>query len=488
MRRFRKGDIVILLTKGAEVTEAKEKYRVEALGQEPAIKLRYSRGLTGWIRRKDGIEEVLRYEAIAVDSPLPQPISKSSAAATALPTKFSLPNKGRRSKKRQRRDEWLGWGLGTTEKISYSSLDKLDDVVEMTDRTKLQLLRVNVVGVVVDAGEVKAPRVAGRDWFRSFLITDPTRLKTPIEVQWYAKGEGGLPEPHVGDVFVARQLALKSSSTPSKPILLASSFSLIPHALCSPSSLTAKPPSQDYLPSADNIAPATKVSTRCWRLKLSEEELQYAARVARFFAAQAKPLPAGGGEGRAILPPSLAASVDEHLKRRTSAGGSGRELLHVEEIEEGKFCDLLGMVTKLHCDTALALSPNQAASLYITDYTPHPLLHDYPSPSAVGLPCRLTLQVSLFGSQAAPLTALVNPRTGEATRGALVFLRNVRIKANELGELEGTMVEEKKYAGRTDVELLDLRRKVHEERWGERARQIQRRHREYWAAQSLARQ
>lgn len=124
--------------------------------------------------------------------------------------------------------------------MTYTTLDKLGDIVEKTDRTKLQTLRVNIVGVIVDAGEVKAPRVAGRgeyrsagafvvtlplrwrvddlkltetsslaDWYRSFLITDPTRLDSSIEVQWYAKGEGGLPEPHVGEVFVARQLAVR---------------------------------------------------------------------------------------------------------------------------------------------------------------------------------------------------------------------------------------------------------------------------------------
>ncbi|KAJ8291561.1 hypothetical protein OF846_005227 [Rhodotorula toruloides] len=515
MRRFRKGDIVILLAKGAELIEKKGKKLADAAEKELAVRVRYSQGLTGWIRRKDGTEEVLRYKvatpkpaptvpakrphplkAMDVDSPLPLPTSRPSAVTPALTTKVSPPNEGARAKKRQRREERLGWGFETADKITYTSLDKLGHIVEKTDRTKLQALRVNVVGVIVDAGEGKAPRVDGRDWYRSFLITDPTRLDSSTEVQWYAKGEGGLPEPRLGEVFVARQLALKSSSTPAKPILLAGSFSLIPHALCSASSLLAKPPAQDPLPSGDDIAPATKTSNRCWRLKLGEEELQYAARVARFFATQAKastPSAAKGAPtlppGAAILPPSLAASVTDHLKKRTSAGGSGRELLRIEQIEEGKFCDLLGMVTKLHSDTALtSLSPNQAASLYITDYTPHLLLHDYPSPSPVGLPSRLTLQVSLFGSQAAPLAALVNTRTGEATRGALVFLRNVRIKANESGELEGTMVEEKKFAGRTDVEVVDLRRKAHEERWGERARQVQRRHREYWAAQSLARQ
>ncbi|BGP35802.1 hypothetical protein JCM10296v2_007654 [Rhodotorula toruloides] len=518
MRRFRKGDVAILLTNGVEVIKAKGKKRADAAEKDSAVRLRYSRGLTGWIKRKDGSEEVLRYEvatskpaptvpakrphppeAMDVDPPLLHPTSRLSAVRPASTTKVSPPNEGTRSEKRRRREEQLGWGFETVrqvDKISYMSLDKLGEIVEKTDRTKLQSLRVNVVGVIVDAGEAKAPRVAGRDWYRSFLIADPTRLDSSIEMQWYAKGEAGLPQPRVGEVFVARQLALKSSSTPTKPVLLAGSFSLIPHALCSSSSLLAKPPSQAPLPPADDIAPATKTSTRCWRIRLDQDELKYAARVARFFAAQARASTPAAAQGAltlpasaAILPPSLAVSVSEHLRKRTIVGGSGRDLLRLEQIEEGKFCDLLGMVTKLHSDTTLtSLSPYQAASLYITDYTPHPLLHDYPSPSPVGLPSRLTLQVSLFGSQAAPLAALINPGTGEATRGALIFLRNVRIKANELGELEGTMVEERRFAGRTDVEVVDLRRKAHEERWGERARQVQRRHREYWAAQSLARQ
>lgn len=68
MRRFRKGDVAILLTKGADVIEAKGKKRAGAAEKEQAVRLRYSRGLTGWIRRMDGSEEVLRYEGASRSS------------------------------------------------------------------------------------------------------------------------------------------------------------------------------------------------------------------------------------------------------------------------------------------------------------------------------------------------------------------------------------------------------------------------------------
>jgi len=48
------------------------------------------------------------------------------------------------------------------------------------------------------------------DWYRSFLIVDPsTTASTPIEVQWYAKAEAGLPEVQDGDVFVTRSLVVR---------------------------------------------------------------------------------------------------------------------------------------------------------------------------------------------------------------------------------------------------------------------------------------
>lgn len=146
-RRFRKGDVVILLTKGAELIETKGKKRSDASEQDPAVKLRYSRGLTGWIRRKDRSEEVLRYEGACnfdasersslnllpidattksaprvpakrlqpegMDVDLPLRSAVSAPTVTVPPSKTSRPNEGARSKKRQRREERLGWGFET---------------------------------------------------------------------------------------------------------------------------------------------------------------------------------------------------------------------------------------------------------------------------------------------------------------------------------------------------------------------------------------
>lgn len=96
-----------------------------------------------------------------------------------------------------------------------------------------------------------------------------------------------------------------------------------------------------------------------------------------------------------------------------------------------------------------------------------------------------------------------------------MHLRNVRVKTGMGGSLEGTLWEERdeRYRERRDVTVVDLRRRDHEERFGERARDVQRcarlslalicactstcaradsrfglmsrrRHREYWAARS----
>lgn len=202
-------------------------------------------------------------------------------------------------------------------------------------------------------------------------------------------------------------------------------------------------------------------------------------------------------EPQAILPPGLVAG----LRHRTSGGGApvGRPLLRVEEISEGHFCDIIGMVrsastaqsvplsltlaghgqvTKLHCSFPLDSVPSScAASLYITDYTSHPLLFAYESSASVGLPGQLVLEVSVFGAQASPLSALLDRRTGEVRRGALVHLRNVRVKSGLGGALEGTMWEERdeRFKGRRDVTVVDLRKREQEERWGDRAREVQRR-------------
>lgn len=138
---------------------------------------------------------------------------------------------------------------------------------------------------------------------------------------------------------------------------------------------------------------------------------------------------------------------------------------------------LFVQVTKLHSTYPLHSVPsNQSVSLYVTDYTPHAQLYAYGDPSPVGLPGKLVLQVSVFGYQATPLAALLDARTGEAKRGTLVHLRNVRIKANGAeGLLEGTMVEERREERRhqRDVTVLDLRRAEHAA-WGDRARAVQR--------------
>ncbi|GAA5895711.1 hypothetical protein JCM8208_005306, partial [Rhodotorula glutinis] len=293
---------------------------------------------------------------------------------------------------------------------------------------------------------------------------------------------------------------LKASSTPTTPILLARAFAPVPHAALCPAALLAEQPAQDPAPPplGPPLAPQQPQPQRTV-LRVAQSELEYAARIVRACGEKAG---SGGEKGRssgeevggeekgakAMLPPSLTGVGRSGASGAVGGGGGGRPLLRVEEISEDRFCDLVGMVTKIHCpfSSCASVPPSSAASLYLTDYTSHPLLHDYASPTAVGLPGQLVLQLSIFGAQASPLASLLDPRTGQARRGAVVHVRNVRVKRALGGCLEGTVWDDRdeRYRDRRDVTVVDLRRRDHDERWGDRAREVQRRHREYWAARS----
>ncbi|GJN94197.1 hypothetical protein Rhopal_007271-T1 [Rhodotorula paludigena] len=496
-RRFLKGDILVLRTVNASSVERKGK---EKAGEPaPLARIRYDAGLTGWLQRS-GVDELLQYKGRTPDdvsgSATSSDVSRPPASAgPPSAQKVSAPGEGSRSVKRRRQEEKLGWEFKAADGTVYTPLEQLGGIVSRTSNTSLQSKKVSVAAVVFDPGEVCAPRFEGRDWYRSFTVADPTAPNKPVEVQWYAKAGTGVPAPEYGDVLVARNLVLKSTSSVSNPILLAKSFTVIAHALCRSPALLAKPPTQDPRPSARPPPNPPTTSADLWHLGLAADELAHAARVARWFRSAGKAMSSGaavkpGLAGQGVSPsvPALRLAGEAQNRRASGGGARGRPTLRIEEIEENGFCDLVAMVTKLHSTYPLHSVPsNQSVSLYVTDYTPHAQLYAYGDPSPVGLPGKLVLQVSVFGYQATPLAALLDAHTGEAKRGTLVHLRNVRIKANGAeGLLEGTMVEERREERRhqRDVTVLDLRRAEHAA-WGDRARAVQSRHRKYWGAKSL---
>ncbi|GAA5854890.1 hypothetical protein JCM9279_000188 [Rhodotorula babjevae] len=536
-RRLRKGDVLILATRG--VSAAPTRGKDDKGGDRSAGRVRFDE-LTGWIRRKNGDEEFLHYAQPAKPKgpparpreprrpapPRPPPPSLAAAAPTraGAPStkrprtstppppaskKVSPPGEGARSRKRLKAaaaaDALASWNLTAEDGTRYTALEQLGALVASTLKSSLLNTVVNVVALVVQAGRPSKPMAANRDWYRAILVVDPTRPRrdAPLELQWYAKTEAALPDLQPGDVVLARNLVLKATSTPTQPTLLARAFTVTPHAPLRPAALLASPPAQDPPPpAAAALAPAPAPAPTAQAPppplpqrsvhRLAQDELAHAARVVRACGEAAGSGEGSGGEegkGAApVLPPSLAGAGRPRSSGAAVGGsGGGRPLLRVGEISEGRFCDLVGMVTKIHCPFPCgSVPPSSAASLYLTDYTPHPLLHAYATPLAVGLAGQLVLQVSVFGAQAQALAALLDPRTGHARRGALVHLRNVRVKVGAGGALEGTLWEERdeRWKERRDVTVVDLRRRDHEERFGERARDVQRRHREYWAARS----
>ncbi|GAA5876254.1 hypothetical protein JCM3774_002338 [Rhodotorula dairenensis] len=568
-KRITKGDVLVLTTKGIALLGPRKHGRENAPARVP-VRVRFDDGVTGWIQRRDGTEDLIQYKALssgrkakvpepkntkskrtagaapqpggndgatmistvtaikasnvaqqpnAKDTPVATlqrlganrsdstaatgpgasaaqtfgPISTTDAEASASlpmpppppakssnPVVHSAPGEGSRSRKRQRREEALGWGLETDDGLTYRALSDLAEFVQTADAPALQTKRASVIALVTHAGEPCPPKQGARiaNWYRQLRICDPTRQDEPTELQWYATTQAGLPEVEVGQVLLARNLLLRKLAS-SAPMLLCGSFSKLAHAVLDPLSARSKNADRALSPMEEVAHPDRLLVVP------GPQELAYATRIAEW-ARRTKPpaaAPAGAAVAGAATHPTGEAPGPSVPVR------SHRPLLRIGEIVEGQFCDLIGMVIKLHTPRPLgALPSNSAASLYLSDYTPHPLLHDYPDPSPVTLPGRLTLQVSLFGSTAAPLAPLLDPRTGETKRGRLVWIRNVRIKSNPFGELEGTVVEDTnpRFRSKVSVEVIDLRRKDHQEKWGDRAKEFQKRHREYWSARSLA--
>ncbi|GAA5982861.1 hypothetical protein JCM10908_006813 [Rhodotorula pacifica] len=577
-KRITKGDVLVLTTKGIALLGSKGR-RHEKKDQKEVARVRFDDGMTGWIQRRDGSEDLIQYkpstrkgkvsqqdpkraeqkksvaeqtpEATAqragqvatattgsadvvngsekaahipaassvpvragepsintvapmsetstakaqVSAPVPTvgtPVKLLEAAAADKAAKVivhSAPGEGTRSRKRQKREDALGWGL-QTDACAYSSLAQVAEIVQAADASALQTKRASVIVLVTQVGEAYPPKPGARiaNWYRQLRVVDPTHKDEPIELQWYAATQAGLPDVRLGQILLARNLLIRKLAN-AAPMLLCGSFSKLAHAVLDPDALRprAKNGAEEQRPMEEDTHPDRLLVTP------DVEELAYATQIAEWLRRTGMPLSEVGAVTGLARP--AAASTNGEASAVSGANAPPayvrpqRPLLRIGEIVEGQFCDLIGMVIKLHTPRPLGSLPsNVAASLYLTDYTSHPLLHDYPDPSPVTLPGRLTLQLSLFGSTAAPLAPLLDPRTGETKRGRLVWIRNVRIKLNPAGELEGTVVEDTnpRFRAKVSVEVVDMRRKDHQEKWGDRAKEFQKRHREYWSALSLA--
>ncbi|GAA5884189.1 hypothetical protein JCM6882_002171 [Rhodosporidiobolus microsporus] len=575
-RRFRVGEVVVLRTGTAKVLVGSRKGKEKQVGEKKR-RLRFEKELSGWIVRKGGEEEVLRYKATdprpppsAVPTPrsapsaqppsapkpavplaagpdsvsgtsdnptpanaaplsrmLPPELTKTVPAKRAVaspppaqpdaplsrpakPAKANAEGEGARSAKRRKQEEKLGWGCEASDGTVYTAFDKVGELAADATPGVNKRKVVNIIAVVHDVGEVFPPRNPDGDFYRKFTVVCPSRPSPPVELQWYCKSQAVIPDASSGDLIVARGLSVKGSPVSSS--LLAASYDPIPFAVLSPTHLLS-PSGPTQHPSPAPPAPECPAGVNAWAWKkglakdvaygvqLDEDELRYAARVARFFrrgenAASVAPVGAKEQAAPSAIGGTTATAASDVVKAkpRVSAGGGGRPLLRIEEIEEGKFCDLIAMVIKFHNPTPSAVGSipsNLATELYLTDYTSHPSLYNYDASSAqslgVSLPGQHILRVSLFGYQSDPLRPLLKPgEAGGIARGALLHLRNLRVKETVSGILEATMVEEtlEKYRYKRDVTVLSSGKPVLDERWREAMKGLQRRHREYWAAAS----
>ncbi|GAA5974611.1 hypothetical protein JCM11641_007023 [Rhodosporidiobolus odoratus] len=577
--RFRQGEVVILRAAGGKLLEGSSKGK-EKEGNAGRKRLRFEKGLQGWVLRKGGQQELLRYKATdprpfssamppaapivpsrkpaggPPGKPVVQPTLATATTSAAPPApppttapvqpektalstkrprqstpplppepreetpstaKNSAPGEGFRSRKRRRKEEQLGWGLSTSAGTFYTAFSDLPGVLAAPARSGPTAKKlVNILALVSDPGEACAPRKPDGDWYRRLTLTCPSRPTSPVEVQWYAKTAEALPQISYGDLLLAEGLILRGSSL--SPTLMAGSYDPVPHAVLSPSHLLAPSgPTQHPTPAPPAPDRPPTIPLHDWRrtlmlspigVGLDEEELAHAVRVARYFRRESVAATAGATVSPDTYSTKASATADQYEVKQTgmasravtpatAAFKGSRPLVRISELEEGKFCDVVGMVTNLSTHSPFPLSSlpsNHSADLFITDYTSHPLLKPYDSPTStspgVGLAGKLTLRISLFGYQVEPLIPFVNPQgTGGIKRGLMVHLRNLRIKRDqEGGWLEATLVEEMEERWRWKRDLMVLqssrRGKGLEESWRVAAKGVQARHREYWAKQS----
>ncbi|GAA5837795.1 hypothetical protein JCM11251_002324 [Rhodosporidiobolus azoricus] len=574
-RRFRVGEVVILRTVGAKVLVGSKKGK-EKEGSEMKRRVRFEKELYGWVVRRGGEEEVVRYRATdsrpaptarappsAPTPPLPlaerpqggppaaEEVPTVLAAAPAgalLPPKRILPpeltaktipakrpaasppkeavptpapavrpavvsaaGEGARSVKRRKQEEKLGWGCEANDETVYTAFDGVGEEIGEPETGGAGRKFVNIIALVHEVGGICPPRKENGDYYRKLTVVCPSRPSPPVELQWYSKSEAAIPALSSGDVLVARGLAVKGS--PFSSSFVAGSLNIVPFSILDPSSLLL-PSGPTQHPDPAPPAPACPPGVNAWTWKnglsrevaygvqCDEEELKYAARVVRFFRKGGAGVGAAPSSDQALNKASPAAAAlsttaaEQKVKSRVSGAlGGGRPLVRIEEIEEGKFCDLIAMVIKFHNPTPTpvgSIPTNHATELYLTDYTSHPSLFTYDSSTSshslgVSLPGQLILRVSLFGYQSEPLRPLLKPgEAGGIQRGTLLHLRNLRVKENGNGVLEGTMVEEKveKFRYKRDVTVLSSGKPVMDEKWREAMKGLQRRHREFWAAAS----
>lgn len=322
---------------------------------------------------------------------------------------------------------------------------------------------VNLMGVVTDS---LAPcKSGGTDWMSSFSIADPSCggvYDDGLKVRFFRPLASETPAIRgIGDVVILRGIKIKEWRGMTQGLSTRGTSWVVFPA----DSIPVKAPSSavhlKYIKEARGLAPALS-------------EMQYAislcnSRDRSTFTATSSP-----PTGSAVTPLPLDTASTVPRRDKFSL---------VKDVKVDTFYDLVGQVARLYPD-------NGRVELYITDYTGHCLLWNYPEPDyenesgregdeydyISGISAnkkwngpygKLTLTVTLWGNNAYFAQQ-------DVKESDFVHLRNVRIKFSNDAKVEGTLYPGKRYPDRIDVTVL------RDNDDDDRVKEVLRRKRDYW--------
>lgn len=299
---------------------------------------------------------------------------------------------------------------------------------------------VNVIGVVVDM--MLPSKSRGADWMCTFTIAD-AKCDDGLKVRFFKPMESELPRVQsIGDVVILRNLRIMEWSG----MLVGTSSNSTTWMVFPTASIPTK-------------APLNFNQLKHFKHPLaapcSGAQIQYAI-LMRY-----------SKEWTEVTPPSAMINQVSNMSppqhKSSSAQVRKDKFSAIKDVEHDKFYDLVGQVIKIY-------PTYNDVELFITDYTPNVLLHNYEwgggghggeryregdeysylprsSKNWPGPFGKLTLMVSLMSPHSYFATS--NVREND-----FVFLRNVRIKQSSSRTLQGSLWQDRMYPDRVDVSVI----------------------------------
>lgn len=303
---------------------------------------------------------------------------------------------------------------------------------------------VNLMGVVTDF----LPRVKskGTDWMCNFRLADSTAFDDGVKVRLFRPMEVELPRlERNGDVVILERIKITSWSGMTMGLsTLTTRWTVFPVV-----SIPEKAPSG--LLNLKYLSVKSQTPT--------QEQMKYAIDLCNSRARD--PYDASASATNSTSTPTSTAATSN-----TPSFGRRDKFALIKDVQLDTFYDLVGQVVKIY-------PGNGVVELYLTDYTPHPLLYNYEwgrdDPDAAGddvdapygsTPStrrkwpgpfgKYTLTVSLFP----PHSYFAKSHVSE---NQFVFLRNVRIRWSKDGKMEGSLHTDSRYSDRIDVTIIQDR-------------------------------